>query len=107
MPVVFLFATPLEIRAAGWKRWHAGDGIGLEMFFRGEPLDGIIVDVAAEGPADYFQQQYMTGPGGSLHLRADNPGKYLVVARHLWPEGEEGIYDKTSLTATLALMVAR
>jgi len=49
----------------------------------------------------------MTGDDGWLTLRAGDPGRYLLIARHRVPEGEEGVYDELSLTATFAFMVTK
>jgi len=40
-----------------WKQWRVGDEIGLQVQFRGEPLDGAALDVACNGPAGYRQWQ--------------------------------------------------
>jgi len=92
---------PLEIIPAVWKQWRVGDEISLQVQFRGEPLDGAALDVACNGPGGYRQWQEMTGADGRVNLQAGEPGRYLVVARHRLPEGEEGVYDALSLTATL------
>jgi len=99
--------TTLEIRPVYWKHWQVGETLPLVVFFRGEPLDGIAVDVAVSGPAGYRQCQEMTGPEGGLALLAEEPGRYLVIARHRVPECEAGVYDELSLTATLAFMVTK
>lgn len=98
---------PLEIRAGKWKSWRAGDMLNLSVLFRGEPLDGINVDIVLDGPGGYRQWQKMTGGGGTLNLEAAEPGRYLLIARHKVPEGREGFYDEMSHTATLSLMVTR
>jgi hypothetical protein len=46
------------------------------------------------------------GPG-RVNLQAQEPGRYLVVARHRLPEGEEGVYDALSLTAALFFFVTK
>lgn len=99
--------TTLEIRPALWKSWRAGDVISLGVYFRNEPLDGISVDIAINGPDGYLQWQDMTRANGALYVFAEKPGRYLVVARYSVPEGEEGVYDELSLTATLAFMVTK
>jgi len=98
---------PLEIRPETWKQWRLGDKINFKIFFRGEPLDGAAVDVASSGPAGYRQWQEITGGDGRLTLQAKEPGRYLLIARHRVPEGEEGVYDELSLTATFAFMVTK
>ncbi|NPV28101.1 MAG: DUF4198 domain-containing protein [Firmicutes bacterium] len=98
---------PLEIIPAVWKQWRVGDEIGLQVQFRGEPLDGVALDVACNGPGGYRQWQEMTGGDGRINLQARDPGRYLVVARYRVPEGEEGVYDALSLTATLCFIVTK
>lgn len=73
----------------------------------GEPLDGAVVDVACNGSGEYRQWQEITGGDGLLTLQAGEPGRYLLIARYRVPEGEEGVYDELSLTATFALMVTK
>lgn len=97
----------LEIRPAAWKQWRAGETLPLAVYYHGEPLDGIAVDAAVNGPGGYRQWQDLTGPAGVLALRAAEPGRYLAIARHRVPERKEGVYDELSLTATLAFMVTR
>lgn len=99
--------TPLEIIPAVWKQWRVGDEIGLQVQFRNDPLDGAALDVACNGPGGYRQWQEMTGGDGRINLQAREPGRYLVVARHRVPEGEEGVYDALSLTATLCFFVTK
>jgi len=84
-----------------WKQWRVGDEISLQVQFRGEPLDGVALDVVCNGPGGYRQWQEMTAADGRVNLQAQEPGRYLVVARHRLPEGEEGVNDALSLTATL------
>jgi len=98
---------PLEIQPETWKQWRLGDDINFQVFFRGEPLDGTVVDVACSGPGGYRQWQEMTGGDGRLTLQAKEPGRYLLIARHRIPEGEEGVYDELSFTATYAFMVTK
>lgn len=98
---------PLEIQPEIWKQWRLGDEINFKLFFRGEPLDGVSVDVACSGPGGYRQWQELTGEDGRLTLQAKEPGRYLLIARHRVPEGEEGVYDELSLTATFAFMVTK
>lgn len=98
---------PLEIQPEMWKQWRLGDEINFQIIFRGEPLDGTAVDVAYSGPGGYRQWQEMTGRDGRLALQAREPGRYLLIARCRVPEGEEGVYDELSLTATFALMVTK
>lgn len=98
---------PLEILPIMWKQWRVGDEISLQVQFRGEPLDGVALDVACNGPGGYRQWQEMTGADGRVNLQAGEPGRYLVVARHRLPEGEEGMYDALSLTATLFFFVTK
>lgn len=99
--------TPLELVAPSWKQWRAGDEISLELQFRGEPLDGVAVDIACNGPGGYRQLQVMTGADGRINLNAKDPGYYLIVVRHRVPEGEAGVYDDTSFTTTLWFMVTK
>ncbi|WP_027718439.1 DUF4198 domain-containing protein [Desulfovirgula thermocuniculi] len=98
---------PLEIIPAVWKQWRVGDEIGLQVQFRGEPLDGVALDVACNGPGGYRQWQEMTDVNGCIILQAREPGRYLVVARYRVPEGEEGVCDVLSLTTTLCFIVMR
>lgn len=98
---------PLEIIPAVWKQWQVDEEIGLQVQFRSEPLDGVALDVACNGPGGYRQWQEMTDGDGCLSLQAREPGRYLVVARYRVPEGEEGVYDALSLTATLGFMVTK
>jgi ABC-type Co2+ transport system, periplasmic component len=49
--------TPLEIKAGHWKSWRAGDVLEFTVLFRGDPLDGINVDLALDGPGGYRQWQ--------------------------------------------------
>lgn len=97
----------LEIRPASWKQWRAGEILPVAVFFRSDPLDGIVVEVAVNGAGRYRRWQEMTGPEGGLTVRAGEPGRYLLVARYQFPEGKPGVYDQTSLTATLAFMVTK
>ena len=99
--------TPLEIIPAVWKQWRGGDEISLQVQFRGKPLDGATLDVACNGPGGYRQWQEMTGGDGCINLQAREPGRCLVVARHRLEEGEEGVYDALSLTATLYFFVTK
>lgn len=98
---------PLEIRAGRWKQHRAGDTLDLTVMYRNEPLDGAIVDIASDGPGGYKQRQEMTGSGGALNITVSEPGRYLLVARHRIPVGDDGLSDEMSLTATLSLMVTR
>lgn len=98
---------PLEIVAPLWKQWRAGDEINLQLQFRGEPLDGVAVDIACKGPGGYNKWQLMTGSKGEINITAQNPGYYLIVARYRIPEGEAGVYDETSFTATFWFMVTK
>lgn len=98
---------PLEIQPEMWKHWRMGDEINFKILFRGEPLDGAVVDVACSGPGGYRQQQEMTGEDGWLTLQAKEPGRYLLIVRHRVPEGEEGVYDELSITTTFAFMVTK
>jgi uncharacterized GH25 family protein len=99
--------TPLEIIAPIWKQWRAGNIINLQLLFRGEPLDGVAVDMACNGPSGYRQWQEMTDSKGGICLTARDPGYHLMVVRHRVPEGKAGVYDDTSFTATLWFMVVK
>jgi len=98
---------PLEILPVVWKQWRVGDEIALQVQFRGEPLDGVTLDVASNGPGGYRQRKKMTDGGGYINLQAREPGRYLVVARYRVPEREEGAYDTLSLTTTLCFLVGQ
>lgn len=98
---------PLEIRAGHWKQHRAGDVLDLTVMYRNEPLDGVVVDIASDGPGGYKQRQEMTGSDGALNIKVPEPGCYLLIARHRIPAGDEELYDEISLTATLSLMVTR
>lgn len=98
--------APLEIRAELWKNWRAGDVLNLSLYNRGEPLDGIIVDLAVDGPSGYRQWQKMTGTGGTFSVQAEEPGRYIAIARHRVP-GDGDNFDEISFTVTLAFMVTR
>ncbi len=98
---------PLEIIPIVWKQWRVGDEISLQVQFRGEPLDGVALDAACNGPGGYRQWQEITGGDGRISLQARDPGRYLVVARYRVPEREEGVYDALSLTATLFFFVTK
>lgn len=97
----------LEIRPAHWKHWRAGETLPLAVYYHGEALEGLAVDVGVSGPAGYRLRQEMTGPEGSLYVHAKEPGRYLVIARRTLPGGEESDCDELSLAATLAFMVAK
>ncbi len=97
----------LEVRAPSWRQWRVGDEISFRLLFRGAPLEGAAVDVASSGPGGYRQWVELTGTGGGITLKPQEPGHYLLVARHEVPEGEEGVYDAVSLTATLYFIVTR
>jgi uncharacterized GH25 family protein len=97
----------LEIRAASWRHWRAGDVLPLTVFHRGEILDGIAVDVVVRGPAGCLQWQAITGSDGGLALRATEPGRYLVIVRYQTPGDEKDVCDELWLTATLSFMVTK
>ncbi|MCL6634369.1 MAG: DUF4198 domain-containing protein [Peptococcaceae bacterium] len=99
--------VPLEIAPAHWKHWRAGDTLDFSVLFRGAPLDGAAADLVVNGPGCYRKWQELTGPKGELAVRADKPGRYLVIVQHRLPEGEEGVYDELSLTATLAFIAVK
>lgn len=98
---------PLEIVPAVWKQWRVDDEIGLQVEFRGKPLEGVALDVVCNGPGGYRQWQEMTHGDGRINLKAWETGRYLVVARYWVPEGREGLYDALSLTATLCFVVLK
>lgn len=99
--------TVLEIIPEMWRHWHAGDEIALSLAFRGWRAGGVAVDVACAGPEGYRQWQETTGQDGRFNVIAREPGRYLVVARHLVSEAEKTVYDKLSFTATLSFMVTK
>jgi len=98
---------PLEIRAARWQHWRAGDVLPLAVVYRGEVLRETSVDVVVQGPAGRLEWPATTGPGGYLALRATEPGRYLVIARHQAPGDEKDGCDQLRFTATLAFMVTK
>lgn len=65
------------------------------------------MDVACIGPDGFRQWQEIAGADGRFTVGALEPGRYLVVARHLVSEAEKMVYDKLSLTATLSFMVTK
>ncbi|MGB9792800.1 MAG: DUF4198 domain-containing protein [Thermacetogeniaceae bacterium] len=97
----------LEIVPEIWRQWQAGDEIALQVLLRGRLLDNVVVDVVCDGPAGRREWKEEAGGDGRIRLRANEPGRYLVVARRDLHEREEGIYDLLSLTATLFFLVTK
>ena len=97
----------LEIQPEMLKHWRLGDEINFKIFFRDQPLDGVAVDIVCNGPGGYQQFQEITGGDGRLTFQGKEPGRYLLVARYKLQEGEEGVYDELSLTATFAFMITK
>lgn len=79
-----------EIVPVVWKQWRVRDEIDLQVQFRGEPLDGVPLDVASNGPGGYRQRKRMTDGGGYINLQAREPGRYLVVPVAGCRNGEKG-----------------
>lgn len=96
---------PLEIRPLIWKQWRAGDKVGLQVQFLGEPQEGVVMDLTCSGPGVYRQWQEISDGNGRVNLQALDSGRYLVVARYRMSEREERIYGALSLTATLFFFV--
>lgn len=99
--------TILEIVPNLWRHWRAGDEIPLALAFRGRGAGGVTVDVACIGPDGYRHWRETTGADGRFTVGVRDPGRYLVVARHLVSEPVRLVCDKLSFTTTLSLMVTK
>jgi uncharacterized GH25 family protein len=98
--------TQLELVPATWQPWRVGDTIPLQAYFRGQPLDVTILDLACQGPEGYRQWKE-TADGGILNFQPQAAGRYLAITRREVQEGLAGEYDSISLTATLSFMVLK
>lgn len=92
----------LRLIPKAWKTWQMGDEMSFNLQQGNTFLPHTKVNMT-HAPDDGGEVRYkifQTDDLGNFHVKIDAAGRYLLIARHHFPENESDLYSDISLTYT-------
>ncbi|MFH0995423.1 MAG: DUF4198 domain-containing protein [Pseudomonadota bacterium] len=108
-PIAAMPELPFSLVPEIWKHWQTGDVLVFSLQKENNKLPDVQIDMAhTNGPGNQvFQKNFKTDKDGNLRIKIEEPGRYLLIARHRTPEGKPGLYYDTSLTYTFLFCIEK
>ncbi len=97
----------LRLIPEGWKHPHTGDEILFNLEYDLKPLPETKVNLthAPDNGGDVNYKIFETDDQGNFNVKFEEPGRYLLIARHKSPDTVSDLYTDASLTTTCFLKV--
>ena len=94
----------LEIVPIGFRHYHTGEEIELQVMYDGAALAGAVIDAACGGDGGDAASA-TTDSDGVASIKLDKSGNWMFKVRHTDPgKGVDGQYDEKVMTAVLSVM---
>ncbi|MCG7848786.1 MAG: DUF4198 domain-containing protein [ANME-2 cluster archaeon] len=94
----------LEIIPIGYRHYHAGEEIGLQVLYDGAALPGAVITAACSG-SEGDAVEATTDSDGTALIKLDKSGNWMFKVRHADPgKGVEDQYDEKVITTILTVM---